>query len=278
MSAIYCNASARFLAASSAALSVPPFPLVPPLPPVPVVSVVPPVPPLTAALYSCTASAFPLHTSPIARSLASCSSAPAPEKPPPMKPIIRRIVSAIFTSQPSAVLNHTCAFVVKVSNEPPVMSKACDMALFSSVSLAISSSFSLPSSPVCDFTSSRLVLMSFSERTSASPASAPFLPNTSFNVSPTTCALPGNSDNLAATSCTMSNVFLAPVCKSFSTCLLDMPILSSASFVWSDNSRMRVLAILIASSPLSVNMPLRVCVSMATNWLADSPASLKYCG
>ena len=52
-----------------------------------------------------------------------------------------------------------------------------------------------------------------------------------------------------------------------------MPMPSKADRVPVLISRIRLLAIVMMSKPLSLKMPLRVCCNIATIWSADIPAS-----
>ena len=123
------------------------------------------------------------------------------------------------------------------------------------------------------------VEISFNVRKYCNPASSPGPPNISAIAAPTVAALSGNSANFAETSCITSNVVLVPVCKSFWTCSDEIPIPSKAAAVAVVISRKRKFASLIASTPLSEKIPiLFVWVTIATNWSADIPASLKYAG
>ena len=121
--------------------------------------------------------------------------------------------------------------------------------------------------------------MSFNVRKYCKPASSPGPPNISAIAVPTDEALSGNSANFAEISCITSNVVFVPVCKSFCTCSEDMPIPSNAAAVAVVISRKRKLASFIASTPLSEKIPIWfVWATIATNWSADIPASLKYAG
>ena len=96
---------------------------------------------------------------------------------------------------------------------------------------------------------------------------------------PTLAALSGNSLSRADTCWITSKVVIAPVCKAFCISVLDSPMPSSAEAVAVVISLRRKLASLIVSTPLSLNMPCcAVCVTIAINCSALSPASLKYAG
>ena len=110
----------------------------------------------------------------------------------------------------------------------------------------------------------------------SSPASSPGPPKMSAIAAPTSAELAGRVASRAATCCIIWNVVALPSRRACCTASDDMPMPSSAACVAGVSSRRRMLASLMASTPLSENTPCRAAlVVMATNASALMPASLK---
>ena len=160
------------------------------------------------------------------------------------------------------------------------MSNKAAIVLLSSTFAFLCLSMFSPHAPVFFLTSSSFVEILSKDSIICKPPLAPCLPKTSLSTFPTACESCGIVFSFELISWMTSKVLLLPLCKSFSTCLLLIPIASRLSDVVLDISRIFLLAIVMRSMPLSVKIPLLVCWMIATICFALSPASLNagaYC-
>ena len=153
--------------------------------------------------------------------------------------------------------------------------KNFDIFSLSSACASISFLWSSPYSPVTPLRSSILVDISAKDFTSFIPSLLAVLPNTLFITSPTCIEFSGSSFIFAEIFWTAWRMLVFPEIRSCSSCLLEIPILSSALCVDVDIVLIRLVAVCIRAIPCSLNRPERVWVIEATRSDTEAPASLK---